>query len=604
MIGAGDGPSAGLPPLLGGRIRAPVIAALGLVVLALIVAGVGAYVFLPSASITVVPRRDPIGPIELTVAADPQATAVDAVNGVVPAVEVPVPVEAAQTFTTTGVHVEEAAAKGSVTFTNYDTDSGDLDRERERRLDRGRRSGSGQSKAVALQPAAVSRAIQPGSEASVAVVAVKPGTRRATCGVRLIRVVPGRAEDSFLLGVNNPNPTTGGVHTETPEVTQAEVDKAIAALQAQLDQEFSDAVAAGAGAPAGTTVFAATKDLPAATPDIDPQSLVGQAVATFDLKLSATGTVIAVDPRPVRTIAETQLASKVAANHRLVDGSADVVVGEGTVGEDGQVTFQATARAEQVAIVDPAALRALVKGKTAADARAALAPFGTATVTLWPDWATTVTGIDARLAITVDDAAGDGPRSSPTPGSGSALTVRCSRVRQPAVRGRAAGQRWERRAVSRILGLDLGEKRIGVAVADADGMAVPLTTLRRAATIVADAAAIARLAAEQGATEIVVGLPLEAAGQEGAQARLTRAWVAEVQPLLEAPLRYRDERLTSHLAEERLGPMKRGRSGGPPSRTQRDAHRARVDREAAAIILQDELDARAAHRTPATEANP
>ena len=42
--------------------------------------------------------------------------------------------------------------------------------------------------------------------------------------------------------------------------------------------------------------------------------------------------------------------------------------------------------------------------------------------------------------------------------------------------------------------------------------------------------------------------------------------------------------------------MKRGRSGGPPSKTQRDAYRARVDREAASIILQDELDARAARR--------
>ena len=93
---------------------------------------------------------------------------------------------------------------------------------------------------------------------------------------------------------------------------------------------------------------------------------------------------------------------------------------------------------------------------------------------------------------------------------------------------------------------------------------------------------------------MVVGLPLEAAGQEGAQARITREWVDAVRPLLDVPLRYRDERLTSHLAEQRLGPMKRGRSGGPPSRTQRDTYRARVDREAAAIILQDELDARAA----------
>jgi len=147
--------------------------------------------------------------------------------------------------------------------------------------------------------------------------------------------------------------------------------------------------------------------------------------------------------------------------------------------------------------------------------------------------------------------------------------------------------------VSRLLGIDLGERRIGVAVADADGMATPLTTLRRNVDPAVDAAAIARLAVEQGAIEIIVGLPYAAWGGEGSQAIITRTWVEAVRPLLEAKVGYRDERLTSHLAEQRLGPMKRGRSGGPPSRTQRDAHRARVDREAAAIILQDELDARA-----------
>jgi putative Holliday junction resolvase len=147
--------------------------------------------------------------------------------------------------------------------------------------------------------------------------------------------------------------------------------------------------------------------------------------------------------------------------------------------------------------------------------------------------------------------------------------------------------------MNRILGIDLGERRIGVAVADADGAAMPLTTLRRARDVAADAVAIARLAAEQGATELVVGLPLEASGVDGPQARVTRAWVKAVTPLVRLPVTLRDERLSSHLAESRLGPMKRGRSGGPPSATQRDANRARVDREAAAIILQDELDARA-----------
>jgi putative Holliday junction resolvase len=129
---------------------------------------------------------------------------------------------------------------------------------------------------------------------------------------------------------------------------------------------------------------------------------------------------------------------------------------------------------------------------------------------------------------------------------------------------------------------------------------MPLVTLRRS-TPDQEAAAIARIATEQGADELVVGLPLHASGEEGSQAEITRAWIAQLDPLVGLTITLRDERLTSHLAEQRLGPMKRGRSGGPPSRTQRDAYRGRVDREAAAIILQDELDARA--ETQATQAN-
>jgi putative pre-16S rRNA nuclease len=149
--------------------------------------------------------------------------------------------------------------------------------------------------------------------------------------------------------------------------------------------------------------------------------------------------------------------------------------------------------------------------------------------------------------------------------------------------------------VTRLLGVDLGDRRIGLAVADRDGgRAFPLTTLTRAATLEGDAAALTRIAADQRADELVVGLPLHANGDEGSQAAATRAWAAAVGPILGLPVTFRDERLTSHLAESRVGPMKRGRSGGPPTRAQRDAHRARIDREAAAIILQDELDARAA----------
>jgi putative Holliday junction resolvase len=148
--------------------------------------------------------------------------------------------------------------------------------------------------------------------------------------------------------------------------------------------------------------------------------------------------------------------------------------------------------------------------------------------------------------------------------------------------------------MSRLLGIDLGQRRIGIAVADADGSALPLVTLRRARTVAADADALRRLVDEQAAGELIVGLPLEADGHEGPQVAITRAWVEAIEAHLDGvSISFRDERLSSHVAEARVGAMKRGRSGGPPSATQRAEHRARIDREAAAVILQDELDARA-----------
>lgn len=153
--------------------------------------------------------------------------------------------------------------------------------------------------------------------------------------------------------------------------------------------------------------------------------------------------------------------------------------------------------------------------------------------------------------------------------------------------------------MSRLLGIDLGERRIGLAIADRDGgPAVPLSTIRRGRTLHDDANALGAIVAQQRIVELVVGLPLEAAGAEGPQAELTRQWLAGIARALALPVALRDERLTSHVAESRLGPMKRGRSGGPPTRSQRERYRARVDREAAAIILQDELDARARGERP------
>jgi putative Holliday junction resolvase len=154
--------------------------------------------------------------------------------------------------------------------------------------------------------------------------------------------------------------------------------------------------------------------------------------------------------------------------------------------------------------------------------------------------------------------------------------------------------------VSVLVGIDLGDRRIGVASGDSESGAVtPLLTLRRA-TPQRDAEAIGRIIEERGAEALVVGLPLHSDGQESEQSAITRDWVATVTPLLDVPVTLRDERFTSQAAEQRMGRPARGRSGGPPSLKARNAWRARIDREAAAFIVQAELDARAIDRQGAS----
>jgi putative holliday junction resolvase len=160
---------------------------------------------------------------------------------------------------------------------------------------------------------------------------------------------------------------------------------------------------------------------------------------------------------------------------------------------------------------------------------------------------------------------------------------------------------------SRLLGVDLGTKRIGLAVADvAVGIARPFSTITRAGTSAADATTLRRICDEQRVDEVVVGLPLEASGAEGTMSTAARLWASEIEPLIGRPVVMRDERLSSYEAEQRIGALPRGRAGVAPTRAKRNAHRARIDREAASVILQDELEARlsAARSAPVSGATP
>jgi uncharacterized iron-regulated protein len=109
---------------------------------------------------------------------------------------------------------------------------------------------------------------------------------------------------------------------------------------------------------------------------------------------------VTVDQAPILALGEARLAAAVPAGRDLVASSARVSVGPGSV--DGQlVHFSVTAVAQTVPRVDEAALLAQLKGRTAAEAQAVLAPYGDVNVTLWPDWASTIPNLDARVDLRV-----------------------------------------------------------------------------------------------------------------------------------------------------------------------------------------------------------
>jgi putative holliday junction resolvase len=143
----------------------------------------------------------------------------------------------------------------------------------------------------------------------------------------------------------------------------------------------------------------------------------------------------------------------------------------------------------------------------------------------------------------------------------------------------------------RFVGIDLGLKRIGLAVSDRSGtLARPLRTLTRsgsddekAAGAIADAVgALAR--EEDGVAAIVVGLPKRLDGSETDQTIHVRRMVARLQSLVGIPIELQDERLSSREAESRLALRERDWR----------VRKARLDAAAAAVTLQDYLDARAA----------
>jgi putative Holliday junction resolvase len=166
---------------------------------------------------------------------------------------------------------------------------------------------------------------------------------------------------------------------------------------------------------------------------------------------------------------------------------------------------------------------------------------------------------------------------------GMAVGHGCRRMCEPAVSVVAVAQlRPMVRRGTRLLGLDVGSKRIGLAVSDVTwSVATPVRTLQRT-RLARDLEAIRALAADLDVGGLVIGLPVEMDGREGPRCQSVRQFARDLGAVLRLPTAFWDERLSTAAVDRFLI--------GEADLSRRRRRRV-VDRAAAAWILQGALDA-------------
>ncbi len=145
------------------------------------------------------------------------------------------------------------------------------------------------------------------------------------------------------------------------------------------------------------------------------------------------------------------------------------------------------------------------------------------------------------------------------------------------------------------LALDIGDKRIGLAVGNSlVGLARPHSILNRSSKR-ADFAAIARVASQEKADVLLVGLPYNMDGSEGPQAKRVRNYIRQLSRHLPLPVQFVDERLSSFAADEIIRQNRPRKPGGK---------KIHNDDVAAAVFLQAFLDQQRAASPAADDARP
>ncbi len=368
-----------------------------IVLLLLLVAGVGygAYAFLPTATITISPSTTELRPSPFAVTADPDVAVVDVPAGVVPAELVELPLHVTGTFPATGIETRETRAAGEVRFRSENT------------LDQvAVPDGTVVATADGIQFLTTQAATIPRADFATST----PGTvdvpvRAVDAGPRgnvpegSINQLPAPIA-AQLVSVRNPRPTDGGERIEEASVTRADYDAAVESLAGQLGGALESTLADPDSVPRGLTTYPATATFGEGRPDQPANAIVGTVTPTFSLGLDAPGSVVAVNEALVDELAAARVRTGLSADQRLIGDQVESGRSSGVV--DGEtIVYEVAPTALVFSAPDDAELATLVRGKTVAEARQALAGYGDVTIEMWPEFIDRIPDQVARIRVNV-----------------------------------------------------------------------------------------------------------------------------------------------------------------------------------------------------------
>jgi baseplate J-like protein len=375
------------------RLSLAPLLVLAFALLLIIAVGYGAYLYLPSATVTVRPALAQVVSPSFVVTADPTVAVVDVAHRTIPAQHLIVPVHADGSFAATGIEARDIKATGSVRFRSENTLN-----------DVTIPAGTVVATADDVEFATVADTIVPKASFATGpttvnadVHALKGGTKgNVDAGTIVLVPAPFASE---LITVTNPDATSGGKHVEDQVVTQDDYDNALNSLSAQLQTALSAALADPANVPRGLMAFAQTAQLSAGQPDQTADALVGVAMTSFALGLDATADVIAVNESLIDQLADTDFRQSVpSASHVL--GNVAAVHDAGTV-VGSTVVYRVAETAYVYATPSTKDVLDRVAGKSISEARAALAYAGEADIAVWPDFVGNLPQQGGRISVSV-----------------------------------------------------------------------------------------------------------------------------------------------------------------------------------------------------------